>query len=88
MYGAALDPKAGLMIEIEAALKARSLAMPKTFFADGALDLGYLQHHGVQAVKWGSGDPAQFHTDNEQVAVADVLLMARRYEAAYRYFGD
>jgi acetylornithine deacetylase len=87
MYGAALDPKAELMIEIETALNKRSLAMPKTFFADGALDLGYLQHHGVQAVKWGSGDPAQFHTDNEQVAVADVLLMARRYAAAYHYFG-
>lgn len=87
MYGAALDPKAELMREIAAALSAQSLAMPPTYFADGALDLGYLQHHGVQAVKWGSGDPAQFHTDNEQVAVADVLLMARRYYATYRHFG-
>jgi acetylornithine deacetylase/succinyl-diaminopimelate desuccinylase-like protein len=87
MYGAALDPKAELMVEIEAALKKHSLDMPKTFFADGALDLGYLQHHGVQAVKWGPGDPAQFHTDNEQVSVEDVLLMSRRYNAAYRHFG-
>lgn len=87
MYGAELDSRAQLLVEIEAALKAESFAMPKTYFADGALDLGYLQHHGVQAVKWGPGDPAQFHTDNEQVSVADVLLMSRRYHAAYRYFG-
>lgn len=87
MYGAALDPKAELMVELEAALGAQSLAMPKTYFADGALDLGYLQHRGVQAVKWGSGDPAQFHTDNEQVSVADVVLMTKRFLAAYRHFG-
>jgi acetylornithine deacetylase len=86
MYGAALDPKSDLMVEIEQALRAQSLDMPKTYFADGALDLGYLQHHGVQAVKWGPGDPSQFHTDNEQVSVDQVLLMARRYYGAFLHF--
>lgn len=87
MYGAALDPKAELMIQLKAALETAGLEMPTTFYADGALDLGYLEQHGIQAVKWGVGDPLQFHTDDERVAVEDVVLMAKRYYAAYRHFG-
>ena len=88
MYGAALDPGSELLVEIAAALKSQNLMMPKTFYADGALDLGYLHHHNTQALKWGPGDPAQFQTDDERVAVAEVVLMVKRYNAVYRHFAN
>ena len=55
--------------------------MPDTFYSPGSLDAGYLIQHGTVALKWGPGDPAQFHTDEERVPVADVVLMAQRYKA-------
>jgi acetylornithine deacetylase len=88
MYGAALEPGSELLVEIAAALKSQNLAVPKTYYADGALDVGYLHHHNTQALKWGPGDPAQFHTDDERVAVAEVVLMVERYNAVYRHFAN
>lgn len=81
MYGSAVAKDSKIMTEIGAALAADKLAMPDTFYSPGSLDAGYLIQHGTVALKWGPGDPAQFHTDEERVPIADVVLMAQRYKA-------
>jgi acetylornithine deacetylase len=85
MYGSAVAKDSPFMTEIAAALSADKLAMPNTFYSPGSLDAGYLIQHGTVALKWGPGDPAQFHTDEERVPVADVVLMAQRYKAVLNH---
>jgi acetylornithine deacetylase/succinyl-diaminopimelate desuccinylase-like protein len=35
---------------------------------------------------WGPGSPKQFHTDEESVRVADLLVMTRQYRAVLTAF--
>jgi acetylornithine deacetylase len=81
MYGSLLAPDAALIQVIGASLGVAGLDPPGTYFSLGTLDAGYLLRNGIQAVKWGPGDPGQFHTAEERVLVADITLMAARYKA-------
>ncbi|MCF3934935.1 M20/M25/M40 family metallo-hydrolase [Acuticoccus sp. M5D2P5] len=81
MYGSIVDEAGPLVSSIQSALAQAGLAERDTFYSPGSLDAGYLIVNGIEAVKWGPGDPAQFHTDEERVAVADVVDAAHGYEA-------
>jgi acetylornithine deacetylase/succinyl-diaminopimelate desuccinylase-like protein len=71
---------------LERALAAADAPKPEYYFSYSALDAGYLADKGIPAIMWGPGSPKQFHTDEEQVRVADLLVMARRYRAALSAF--
>lgn len=81
MYGSEIDPKGALLTAIDAALAGEGLPKVETFYSPSSLDAGYLVVNGVEAVKWGPGSPDQFHTDEEQVPVADVVRMFKSYRA-------
>lgn len=55
------------------------LNAPETCFSRGGLDAGYLNAVGCQTVMWGPGDPAQWHTNEEQVPVAELERAAAGY---------
>lgn len=81
MYGSLINADGALLSEIRAALAAHNQPLPETFYSSGSLDAGYLIQHGIESVKWGPGDPSQFHTDEEQVTVAEVARMTCSYGA-------
>lgn len=88
MYGSEVDPKGSLVSAIEAALAHEGLAKVETFYSPSSLDAGYLVVNGIEAVKWGPGSPDQFHTDEEQVPVADVVRMFKSYRAVMSHLCD
>lgn len=81
MYGSEVDPEGSLLRAIATALAADGLPKVETFYSPSSLDAGYLVVNGIEAVKWGPGSPDQFHTDEEQVPVADVVRMFKSYRA-------
>ena len=81
MYGSEVDPKGELLSAIETALAGDRLPKVETFYSPSSLDAGYLVVNGIEAVKWGPGSPDQFHTDEEQVPVAEVVRMFKSYRA-------
>jgi len=87
MYGCEVDPKGPLLTAIGAALKEQGLPERETFYSPASLDAGYLVVNGIEAVKWGSGSPDQFHTDEENVPVADVVGMFDAYRAVMSHLG-
>ena len=87
MYGSEIDPKGPLVTAIDAALAGSGLPKVETFYSPSSLDAGYLVVNGIEAVKWGPGSPDQFHTDEEQVMVADVFRMFKSYRAVLSHLG-
>jgi acetylornithine deacetylase len=81
MHGCRIAADAPFVRLIEAAMADGALAPPGTYHSDGALDAGYLEVRGIKGVMWGPGDPNQFHTDEEQVRVADLITAAQAYRA-------
>ena len=52
---------------------------PTAFYCDFALDAGYLSAMGIESVMLGPGDVSQFHSNEENVLVSDLVAMARVY---------
>jgi acetylornithine deacetylase/succinyl-diaminopimelate desuccinylase-like protein len=86
MHGHAIDTGAEILQSIAGALRAAGRPVPSIEYSSGALDAGYLQNLGVEAIMWGPGDPVQFHTDEESVLIAELLDMAESYRAALTQF--
>jgi acetylornithine deacetylase/succinyl-diaminopimelate desuccinylase-like protein len=86
MLGAHVAQHSSFVTRLERALAAADAPKPEYYFSYSALDAGYLADKGIPAIMWGPGSPKQFHTDEEQVRVADLLVMARRYRAALSAF--
>jgi acetylornithine deacetylase len=55
------------------------LKMPEPLYCNFALDAGYFGRRGIEAVMLGPGEVDQFHGDEEQVLVADLVAMAHVY---------
>lgn len=71
--------------EIALALAAANQAAGKRnlpVYFPAALDAGYLNHEGVEAVMFGPGDLRFAHTDEEVVSLEDLRCAARIYAAA------
>ena len=62
MYSCEIADDGRLMSAIRAGCRARDLPPPETFWSHGALDAGYLTHHGCETAMWGPGpqDPLAF----------------------------
>jgi acetylornithine deacetylase len=57
------------------------LPPPPTFHSHGALDAGYFCFKGGEATMWGPGAMEQWHSDDERIAVPDLI------DGAASYFG-
>ncbi len=53
--------------------------VPEPFHCNFALDAGYFGRRGIEAVMLGPGEVDQFHSDEEQVLVDDLVAMAHVY---------
>jgi acetylornithine deacetylase len=81
MYPALIDEKADLVQGIRDAARAAGTVVPGTMFSQAALDAGFFQRGGAQAVMWGPGDMNQFHADEEHVPIDDLMLGMSNYAA-------
>jgi acetylornithine deacetylase/succinyl-diaminopimelate desuccinylase-like protein len=52
-------------------------SMPRHSHSQGAVDAGFFIARGVPAVMFGAGDPKLWHTNEEVVSVADLIVCAR-----------
>jgi acetylornithine deacetylase/succinyl-diaminopimelate desuccinylase-like protein len=55
------------------------LEPPGTFYSHGALDAGYFCFRGADSAMWGPGAVEQWHSDDERIAVADLVAGAVAY---------
>jgi acetylornithine deacetylase len=79
MYPAEIRPNGPLMGAAEAGCRQMRLEPPQTFFSHGALDAGLFCFRGGEAAMWGPGAIEQWHSDDERIAVADLINGARAY---------
>jgi acetylornithine deacetylase/succinyl-diaminopimelate desuccinylase-like protein len=70
-----------LMRHVVRGFESFGLTGPETFYSHGALDAGYLQQHGCEAVMWGPGAMEMFHTDEELVHIHELAESAIGYLA-------
>ena len=61
---------------LEEALRAAGTT-PTHSYSHGCVDAGFFVERGIPAVMFGAGDPRLWHTDDEVVAVPDVVTCAR-----------
>jgi acetylornithine deacetylase/succinyl-diaminopimelate desuccinylase-like protein len=52
---------------------------PATFGSHGALDAGFFCHKGAESAMWGPGAVEQWHSDDERIAVSDLIAGAVAY---------
>jgi acetylornithine deacetylase/succinyl-diaminopimelate desuccinylase-like protein len=62
---------------------------PTHSYSHGCVDAGFFVERGIPAVMFGAGDPRLWHTDDEVVAVADVVTCARALaHATFRHLAS
>ena len=79
MYPAEIAPDGVLMRTAAQGCARMGLPPPATFHSPGALDAGYFCHLGAEAAMWGPGAVEQWHSDDERIAVADLIAGAAAY---------
>ncbi len=82
MYPSEVAPGAPLVARLRAAFAAAGRPDPPLEYSHGCIDAGLFNVRGIPAVMLGPGEPSQWHTDDESVALADVALCAVVYAAA------
>lgn len=78
------DADGPLMTLLGRAWADAGLGRPETVACSFALDAGYFSRLGIESIMLGPGEIAQFHSDEEHVAVSDMVAMARAYAALIR----
>lgn len=73
-----------LMRSITAGCRLAGVAAPEPFYSHGALDAGYLVRQGCEATMWGPGPMDRWHSDEELVAVRDIVAGAEAYHGLIR----
>jgi acetylornithine deacetylase len=79
MYPAEIATDGVLMRAAIAGCARMGLPAPPTFFSHGALDAGYFCHLGGESAMWGPGAIEQWHSDDERIAVTDLVDGATSY---------
>jgi len=79
MYPGEVAEDGALISAIREGHARAGLAAPELFWSHGCLDAGYLIEQGCQCTMWGPGDMELWHSDEETVAVADLIDGARAY---------
>jgi acetylornithine deacetylase len=79
MYPAEIAPDGSLVRVASSGCRRMGLDPPATFFSHGALDAGFFCNRGAEAAMWGPGAVEQWHSDDERIAVADLIAGALAY---------
>jgi len=79
MYPAEIAPDGILVHAASSGCRRMGLDPPATFFSHGALDAGFFCNKGAEAAMWGPGAIEQWHSDDERIAVADLITGAIAY---------
>lgn len=79
MHPCEIPAEGRLMYHARRGHAAAGLPAPATFWSHAALDAGYLGVRGCEAAMWGPGRVEQFHTDEEQLLVDELVAGANAY---------
>jgi acetylornithine deacetylase len=79
MYPAEIAPDGPFMRAAVEGCRRMGLEPPGTFHSHGALDAGYFCFRGAEGAMWGPGAVEQWHSDDERIAVADLVAGAVGY---------
>jgi len=81
MYPAEIAPDGAFMRAVNGGCRRMGLRPPATFHSHGALDAGFFSFKGGESAMWGPGAIEQWHSEDERIAVADLI------EGAVSYLG-
>jgi acetylornithine deacetylase/succinyl-diaminopimelate desuccinylase-like protein len=79
MYPAEIAPDGPFMRAAVEGCRRMGLKPPDTFHSHGALDAGYFCFRGAEGAMWGPGAVEQWHSDDERIAVSDLVTGAIAY---------
>jgi acetylornithine deacetylase len=79
MYPAAIASDGIFMRAARNGCRRMGLEAPGTFYSHGALDAGFFCNKGAEAAMWGPGAVEQWHSDEERIAVDDLVTGAVAY---------
>jgi acetylornithine deacetylase len=81
MYPCAIAEDGPLVRAVGASRKLLARPAPEVFYSHAALDAGLLVKRGCDAAMWGPGRTAQFHSDDEQLLISELVSGAEDYLA-------
>jgi acetylornithine deacetylase len=73
MYPAEIAPDGAFMRAVNGGCRRMGQTPPATFYSHGALDAGFFCVKGGESAMWGPGAIEQWHSDDERIAVADLV---------------
>jgi acetylornithine deacetylase len=79
MHPAEINIDGDLARAVNEGCRRMNLSPPPTFHSHGALDAGYFCAKGGESAMWGPGDMDQWHSDDERIAVSDLVDGAASY---------
>lgn len=79
MYPAEIAPGGAFMRAVAEGCRRMGIDPPATFASHGALDAGFFCHKGAESAMWGPGAIEQWHSDDERIAVSDLIAGAVSY---------
>ncbi len=81
MYPSEVQPDCPVAAAVASSSRARHGKAAGTFYSPAALDAGFLNRHGIEAIMFGPGDLRFAHTDQDVVSLAEVRDAAKIYAA-------
>jgi acetylornithine deacetylase/succinyl-diaminopimelate desuccinylase-like protein len=79
MYPAEIAPDGAFMRAASGGCRRMGLQPPATFHSHGALDAGFFCFKGGESGMWGPGAIEQWHSEDERIAVSDLVGGAVSY---------
>jgi len=79
MYPAEIAPDGAFMAAVNGGCRRMGLPSPATFHSHGALDAGFFCFKGGESAMWGPGAIEQWHSEDERIAISDLLAGAESY---------
>lgn len=81
MFPSEIASDSELLESIKRGHVSSGLTAPATFYSHGSLDAGLFYNDGIDATMWGPGEMNQWHSDNEYIAISDLVKGAESYYA-------
>jgi acetylornithine deacetylase len=79
MYPAEIAADGAFMRAVNGGCRRMGLPPPPTFHSHGALDAGFFCFKGAESAMWGPGAIEQWHSEDERIAVTDLIAGAVAY---------
>ncbi len=79
MHPAEIAPDGIFMRAASSGCRRMGLDSPATFHSHGALDAGFFCNRGAESAMWGPGAIEQWHSDDERIAVGELINGAIAY---------